>query len=187
MKNLYILILTLAAFGASTVGHAQEEQEEKDAGMIFYAGIGLPSADENGDLDWSKGPYPWSAGAIMYSEEKLIIGADLGFEDTNINSEAQRYYISLNAIAGMNLLKTDSVRIDAGAMVGAIGWFGEPCHADPAKDGASYEAIQCFAEEAIKKTYSPNFGIILAAAVSNVTVGVRATPTSLQAIVGGKF
>jgi hypothetical protein len=87
--------------------------------------------------------------------------------------------LSVNLLAGANLVKTDFFKIDAAALLG----FRE----ETADCADSYLGYQCYANTAPNLTYNANLGAVINLSIDRYLLGVRATAESTQVSLGMRF
>jgi hypothetical protein len=171
MRKLIYILLT-AAFGALST--------QASAGGIVYLGSGATESTTS----TVAGGSPFSFGYLAISDtSSAVYGFDIAREGTMLDStygqNSLQQALSLNVLVGSNLSKTENMRIDASALIGMRESFSD-CP-------SSYLGYQCYANTAPSTDYKFNYGVVVSFTFDKVSLGVRATGESTQAILGFRF
>lgn len=173
--RLSILLTTLMTMVLAPMAHAQS-----DRASIFYLGFGV----NNDDADVEDSDTPFVGGIITASDsDTLVYGLDFGMEgmmlDSTYGANGYKQAMSFNALVGANLHRTDDFSVDGAALIGVI---------ETAADCPdSFVGYQCYANAEPDVDYDINLGGLVNVRFDVWSVGMRATKTSTQAIVGYKF
>jgi len=120
---------------------------------------------------------------IFYLGAGGVVGFDIAGEGTMLDStyggDEIRQALSLNFLVGSNLYKADAVRVDAAAIIGMRESFAD-CP-------DSFLGFQCYADQSPDTEYDLNLGAMISLTMQSVSLGVRATEVSTQAVIGVKF
>lgn len=168
-------IALLLSTGLGSVATAQSTAE-----TIFYFGGGVNNDGATVETDET----PFVLGILAApAGSPLLFGLDIAAEgemlDSTFGSDTIRQSFSFNGLVGTNLYQSQSVRTDASLIVGLRESFAD-CP-------DSFLGYQCYADEAPDTEYEFSYGALVTVSFDSVTIGVRATEVSTQAIVGFSF
>ncbi len=99
--------------------------------------------------------------------------------DSAYAGDALRQALSLNALIGANVYKTSGIRTDASLNLGLRESFAD-CP-------DSFIGFQCYADQEPEVDYDFNYGALINFFFESVTLGIRATQVSTQAVLGFNF
>ena len=164
------LLLSALLLAASSQAHADVGEN------VLFAGSG--SGKEAGSKAYSLGYL-----RVSNSTDK-VWGVDIGGEgymedSTWGNYKSSKQATSFNVLFGKNLQTGSDYRID-GALIAGVREKSSSCP-------KSYLGYQCYANSTPDTKYSLNYGALLAVSYKSLTLGVRATGESKQALIGFRF
>lgn len=171
------LALGLLAFSVSVVA---QQGYSRPTQNIFYLGAGSSSGDaannENDDTAWSLG---W-----IHKTNRLSWGIDIAGEGTSYDSTTGRYNdptqgFSINLIALTPIMRGRRWTFDGGVLLGFVE-SGRSCEST----GQSYLGFTCYADQDPDTEYDLNYGAVGLWTSGSISVGLRATKESTQAILG---
>ena len=149
---------------------------------IVYFGAGA-AKDKKTSTTTDKTPF--SIGYLSIREDRnLVWGLDYSREGSVLDSTySQRNAVkqsnSYNLLLGRNLSKFESGRLDVALLLGAR---------EKTKDCPnSFLGYQCYANTEPNVEHSFNFGVVATWSFSKLTIGIRATGESTQAMMGVRF
>lgn len=148
---------------------------------VVYFGAGSSKSHEG--LSGKKSAF--SIGFMHTSDTSNgIFGLDFSREGTMLDStygqdQAVKQALSLNLLAGINVARFETGRVDVALLLG-----GRQKTSDCPE---SYLGYQCYADAEPDTRYTFNYGAVLAWSYRNVMLGVRATGESTQVLFGLRF
>ena len=156
--------------------------QDATAGLTtFYVGGGQAITDDSQKND----SMPFSFG-IMHQNpaNKFIIGLDIGFEGTMIDStyyqdEALSQGTSFNVLVGTNLIDNGGFKTDAALLLGM--------RQSVVDCPDSYLGFACYADFDPDFEYEANFGAVITVSMNKTVLGLRATGESTQLLLGLRF
>lgn len=115
---------------------------------------------------------------------KLIVGLDIGFEGTMIDStynqdEALSQGTSFNVLVGGNLIDNGGFKTDAALLLGM--------RQSVVDCPNSYLGYACYADTDPDYEYEANFGAVITVSMNKTVLGLRATGESTQLLLGLRF
>ena len=147
---------------------------------MFYLGAGPD--DDNPDITGNTVPFVIGALALQ-DETPFVWGLDFAGEgemlDSTFGGDSLRQALSVNFLIGGNLGKTETMRVDAAAILGA--------RESVADCPDSFLGFQCYADREPDVEYDFNYGGLISLSFRKVSIGVRATGESAQAFLGWVF
>ena len=174
------LALGLLAFSVSAVAQQSYSSPTQN---IFYVGAGSSTGDaannENDETAWSLG---W-----IYKTNGFSFGVDIAGEGTSYDSTTGYYNdprqgVSFNLIALTPIMRGQRWTFDGGVLLGAV-QSGRSCKST----GQSYLGYECYADQDPDTEYDFNYGAVGLWTSGSISVGLRATKESTQAILGMQF
>jgi len=177
------LVLVAAGLFTFSLSAMAQHSYSRPAQNIFYVGAGSSSGEasrnENDDTAWSLG---W-----IYKTRSLSFGVDIAGEGTSYDSTTGYYNeprqgISLNLIAITPIMRGRRWTFDGGVLLGFV-QSGRSCEST----GRSYLGYTCYADQDPDTEYDFNYGAVGLWTSGSISVGLRATKESTQAILGMQF
>ncbi len=159
---------------------ASSAMAQSTADTLFYFSGGTNNDDATTETDDT----PFAIGLLASpAGTSLLLGFDIGAEgemlDSTFGANSLRQAFSFNGLVGSNLYNSQSVRADASLLLGVRESFAD-CP-------DSFLGFQCYADEVPDTEYEFNYGALVTVSFDSVTIGVRATEVSTQAVVGFRF
>ncbi len=99
--------------------------------------------------------------------------------DSTYGGDSLRQALSINDLIGANVYKTSDFRTDALLILGLRESFAD-CP-------DSFIGFQCYADQEPEVDYDFNYGALINFSFESVTLGIRATEVSTQAVLGFNF
>lgn len=170
--HLTALLLSLVVGSAATA--------QSGTSGVFYIGGGLNNDGATTEIDET----PFVLGVLASSRtSSLLFGFDIAAEgemlDSTYGGDALRQALSINALIGANVYKTSGFRTDASLILGLRESFAD-C-------SDSFIGFQCYADQEPEVDYDFNYGALINFSFESVTLGIRATEVSTQAVLGFNF
>ncbi|MFQ1699254.1 hypothetical protein ACJ5NV_01530 [Loktanella agnita] len=169
--------LFAAAFLVALQAGGASAQQSSTA---FYIGGGVNNESKVQEIDDT----PFVIGMLaQLPNSGVLFGFDIAGEgemlDSTYGSNGIRQAFSFNVLFGGNLMDDGNTRIGASLLLGMRETFAD-CP-------DSYLGYQCYADREPDTDYDLNYGGLLSVSFDNLTIGVRATEVSTQAVVGLSF
>ena len=161
----------IVLFGTATASSAQS---------TFYLGAGTNNESEVTETDDT----PFSFGFVGSPQgSSAVFGIDMAWEgemlDSTFGSDSIRQALSINGVVGAKLYDSQNVTLSAAAIIG----FRESFADCP----DSFLGFQCYADSEPDTEYDLNLGALVLTTFDSVSVGVRVTQVSTQAVLGFSF
>ena len=149
---------------------------------VIYGGAGT-AKDVKSSTTTDKTPF--AIGYLRLNQgTDAVWGLDFAQEGSMLDStyrqnRAVKQATSYNLLLGRNIIRSEGSRLDFAILIGARERTSDCPN--------SFLGYACYANEDPDISYSGNFGALLTWSFSKVTIGVRATGESTQALLGVRF